>query len=541
MMPETKQKIYFNQAQLETILIGAHTTAIIAGRGFGKSEGIDSTSLLRDIQYMPRGTHAILSPTYKKLLQNTLPAACVGLSRLGYRRNEHYYIGRKAPDSMGFRMPYYEPYDWEHFMHWYNGSVVQLVSFDVPMSLNSKTIDSVKGFEAKFLNYKKMETEVFQANRGNVNIFGNIPWHHGYCWTTDMPTNKTGEWLFGFQDQMDMEVIDAIKDIVYKKKKLLAKKELSKTYIERELKKLNEDLRDLRKNAVYYAEYSAIDNIDILGEKYIADMKRILPPVTFLTSILNKRIRKLYNGFYASMSENIHYYSAANNSVLSSIGYNYEKYKGVDCRYDSELIDDKPLCIACDYNANINWMVVGQHDGRVLRTVNSLYVKNERKLRELCKDFNEYYRFRHTKDITYYYDSTAIKSAYADEEAEAFYEIVINVLTKLGWNVNPIYIGNPMAHNLKHQYIDDGFKGVKYLFPMFNKYNNEELLQAMEQTGVKVGRNGFEKDKSGEKLMETIDDPLQLRTDGTDAWDTLWLGCVFFPQNGSGIYIPTAM
>ena len=46
------------------------------------------------------------------------------------------------------------------------------------------------------------------------------------------------------------------------------------------------------------------------------------------------------------------------------------------------------------------------------------------------------------------------------------------------------------------------------------------------------GRNGFHKDKSGEKLAETEDDRLELRTDGTDAFDTLYIGCEKFPYFG---------
>ena len=52
---------------------------------------------------------------------------------------------------------------------------------------------------------------------------------------------------------------------------------------------------------------------------------------------------------------------------------------------------------------------------------------------------------------------------------------------------------------------------------------------------MKIGRNGFEKDKSGEKLAETEEDLLEHRTDGTDAWDTLFIGMNLFPfTSGAG-------
>ena len=47
--------------------------------------------------------------------------------------------------------------------------------------------------------------------------------------------------------------------------------------------------------------------------------------------------------------------------------------------------------------------------------------------------------------------------------------------------------------------------------------------------GVVRGRNGFRKDKGGEKLDETEENLLEHRTDGTDAFDTLYIGVEKFP------------
>ena len=134
------------------------------------------------------------------------------------------------------------------------------------------------------------------------------------------------------------------------------------------------------------------------------------------------------------------------------------------------------------------------------------------------------------KTVIYYYDETALHGSYATS-TETFADIVQEELHKLGWFVDAVYIGKPMRHTIKHQYINDAMTGAKYLFPTFNRNNNEFLLPAMEQTGIKVGRNGFEKDKSGEKLIESDEDPLELRTDGTDAWDTLFIGMNFFQHS----------
>ena len=49
--------------------------------------------------------------------------------------------------------------------------------------------------------------------------------------------------------------------------------------------------------------------------------------------------------------------------------------------------------------------------------------------------------------------------------------------------------------------------------------------------GWNVEENGFRKNKSTEKNPESEEDLLEHRTDGTDAFDTLYIGCEKFPQH----------
>lgn len=66
--------------------------------------------------------------------------------------------------------------------------------------------------------------------------------------------------------------------------------------------------------------------------------------------------------------------------------------------------------------------------------------------------------------------------------------------------------------------------------PFFNRQNNDDLILAIQSAGVLRGRNGFRKNKDGEKLEESEENLLQHRTDGSDAFDTLYIGCEKFPQ-----------
>ena len=109
--------------------------------------------------------------------------------------------------------------------------------------------------------------------------------------------------------------------------------------------------------------------------------------------------------------------------------------------------------------------------------------------------------------------------------------VVVHEFERHGWQVNDIYLGNPMRHDEKYLLINQGFAGKQRLMPFFNRQNNDDLILAIQSAGVERGRNGFRKNKSMEKNPESEEDLLEHRTDGTDAFDTLYIGCEKFPQH----------
>jgi hypothetical protein len=337
---------------------------------------------------------------------------------------------------------------------------------------------------------------------------------------------------------MDTEVIAAIEGLVYDiwriKERMKSYKDEGKQvpkYLYYKLKKMDTQLNQLRSVATYYKEYSSIENLQLLGENYIRQMKRDLTPLTFQTSILCQRIGIAKDGFYSSMREK-HKYDASNFEFLDEIAEQY--YAGfapeyLDSRADKDINPLAPICIGMDYNANINWIVAGQPSGRRLNVLKSFYVKFERKLPALIDDFCTYYEHHKNKTVVFYYDTTALGSNYAVNEQD-FRWVIIHEFERHGWTVVDVYLGNPMRHDEKYLLINQGFAGKQRLMPFFNRQNNDDLILAIQAAGVTRGRNGFRKDKGGEKLAETEEDLLEHRTDGTDAFDTLYIGCEKFPQ-----------
>jgi len=541
-----QKKIYFNPPQQETMYTGAHTVVFVGGRRIGKTHGVAAPFLLRNVQRMPGSSGAFVASTYKRALTNTIPGTLAALESWGFKRDIHYFIGKRPPKVSGFKRPRIEPAEYEYVISFYNGSIIYIISQDRPGTSNSLTLDYLICDEAKFLDFEKLKDETFPANGGYKGHFGGRSYHHSVLIISDMPTTKKGSWFLRYEEKSDPELIQTIQGVVYEIWKtkdristLKENREPVPDYLKYYLKKLYKDLAELRSVCVYYKEFSSIENLLVLGDNYIKQMRRDLPPLVFQTSILCQKVGVMKDGFYNNMRESVNYYVSNDNTYLDSLEYKFDKISDDSSLQDSDVDRDRPICIGMDYNANINWIVAGQPQARTLRVLKSFYVKYERKIREVVQDFCKYYRHHRNKTVIYYYDNTALGSNYAVND-EDFHSVVCSEFAKQGWQIRPVHIGNPMRHMEKWLLISEGFMGKSGYIPMLNSNNNEELILAMETTGIYKGAEGFKKDKRGEKLAESEEDKLEYRTDGTDAFDTLYIGCAKFPQAASTFVITSS-
>ncbi len=537
MKTSEKKQVYFNKPQRLTQLIAANTTVIVAGRRTGKTDSIAAPFVLRNMQRMPGSTGGIVVPTFKHGLTNTLPGLLAAWKRWGYIEGVHYVVGKKPPKS--FARPITEPNDYEHVISFYNGSIAVIISQDRPGSSNSLTLSWLLVDEAKFINYEKLKDETLPANGGIKSHFGKHSFNHSIMILSDMPQTKKGSWFLHYREKMDSELIATIEGTIYEIWRVKERiRDLRRNrmpipaYLKSHLRRLDRSLNQMRSVAVYYKEYSSIENLQLLGENYIKQMKRDLTPLTFQTSILCKRIGIAKDGFYSSMREG-HKYDANNNEYLDSLGLDVamrhpDILETMTAQADGDVDPTAPICIGMDYNANINWIVAGQPRGRRLNVIKSFYVKFERKIPALVEDFCRYYSSHQNKTVVFYYDATALGSNYAVNDQD-FHWTVRHEFERHGWRVESVYLGNPMRHDEKYLLINQAFAGKQRLMPFFNRSNNEDLILAIQSAGVSNGRNGFRKDKSGEKLAESEEDLLEHRSDGTDAFDTLYIGAEKFP------------
>lgn len=552
-------RVYFNPVQLQCQWIGAHTSVMVCGRRTGKTDGMAAPFLLRCIQRMPGSSGGIVVPTFLHGLTNTIPGVLAALNRWGYIDGIHYVVGRKPPSF--FADPVIPPQSYQHVISFYNGTVAILLSQDRPYAANSLTLSWLLIDEAKFIDYKKLKEQTFPANGGILSHFGRKSFNHAMMILSDMPQTKKGSWFLNYREQMDPRVIDAIKGQVHeiwrlrhKRSTLSAQGKPVPQYLDRLIRRLDRDLNRLRSVAVYYKECSSIENIELIGEKYIRQMRRDLTPLTFRTSIMCERLGVQHDGFYCCLDESKHLYDASDFAFLDKIWESSvtpgppgtkENSQLKTCvsssDADADLIPTQPICIGMDYNANINWIVAGQPSGRRLNVIKSFYTKYERKIPELIGDFCAYYHHKQReKTVIFYHDSTAIGQNYFVNDRD-IRTVVIETFQTLGWHVIPVYIGAPMRHDEKYRLINYGFTGHNSLTPCINRQNNTDLLLALQCAAVENGRLGFRKDKAGEKIPESEEDLLQHRTDGTDAFDTLVIGAERFPRQSSSIFIPSGI
>ena len=557
---------YLNPAQLTVYNFGARNTTVEAGRGTGKTDGLLAPFMIRCIQSMPGGSGIFLGNSIKQLFSRTIPAIIMALERYGFKEGVHFVRGH-APKKLGFREPYQRPQRWDNVLHFYNGFVWYLISTAVVGSANGMSVFAVAGDEAKFIPESKFNGEIIATLRG-ASIKSDHPGFddkiNPFCKSTflvsDAPLTPRQAWLYKRKKQDTEETNAKIADMLAE---LQVLPELA------EAPKFIRTLQKLRCQSSAYFRFSTLENVDILGEDFISRMQKQMPPGMFDIAIRNVENTVSKDGYYYALNvEEIHGYRNSDDMQLEAASKKFTKKfvtstvsggrtvrvetEGIDffeaqksknCIFDTDIIPAEPLRIAFDYNASVNAMVVGQTPSKsntgTLKILNSLIVKNGRKLEALCSDFCKYYAPHQgsCNEVIFYYDSTAKQGgSYASENAEdtKFHNIVKKILGKYGWKVTPVEMGRPMAHNQKFEFINGCLAGTQKPLVRINIENNERtLIQAMDLTMVKQTAKGFAKYKDAEKLKSLDNDELgeiasqSGITDITDAFDTLVIGVRF--------------
>lgn len=565
-LDEKRRYIYMNPAQLLAYNFGARVTKVRAGRGTGKSTAFLAPRLIKCVQTIPRSEGLFLGNSIKQLYTKTVPQVILGVEMMGYQEGKHFFRGH-APKKAGFKEPLKKPRVWENVIHWYNGACTYLVSMAIRASANGFNAAYLLADETRYLQpWRKVQEEVMPTLRGGSydhpgwNEHEN-PFYLSQTWVSDAAlTVAQQEWEQDMDDQTD--------DINEQIAEMLAELDVLPELAENE--RFLRKLRHLQTESRVFFNFSSLENVELLGERYFRERKREMPELMFEIQILGKRKGVAKDGYYANFDQEIHTYMPTEESQTEMVYNHYLKkfvrvayqggvkqkveWEGIDldatskirdCTLDTDVLPTEPLRIAFDVNTNICVMVTGQTykmDGvDSLMVLSTLFTKNDRKLRALCSDWSRYYepQRRRNPNVILYYDATMKQGgAYGLEDARdtRFFNVVDEELTRRGWKVTKVAMGTPMSHPQKFQFLNDVLSGVQRPFLRINRENNEYLIVAVENTRVVMTSRGPAKDKHLEKRSSEQGEagPLETRTDITDALDNLIIGTRYFGRGTMG-------
>lgn len=492
-----------NRAQRRAVLTLARETYNIWPRGQGKTmaQGVVSSSVSH---YMPRGKAAFIARTLIDLKALVLPEVIATWKRLGYIEDVHFVVGKKPPKALQFKEPIQPPIDYQHFITWYNGFGFHLVGQDRPGTFRGPSVDFLFPDEMLTLKKDHLESEVMAANRGNKNVFGHLPFHHGIFACSSKPVGSSDRWILDFgkyylEDGVNYsnilsELVELEIDFIdcgdpKRRRRLWAA-----------IEQLTGQLKYYVKDGVYYNECRVWNNIMNLGWAWLKLERRTMSLFKFMVEILNHTLNKVEGGFYGQLRTHIHcYYDANNYSFIDSLGYNPDKLLQRDARFDSDYDTNMPIRIGQDWGL-FNCMVVAQRHPTELKVINGFHVEHPKILDHVIESFCHYYRFHKERTIFYRPGHDGFKRT--PNKELTYVQQAMQILHKHGWNV--ILQGSAASPDPEKTYYDvnrvllEQDPDIPFVVRI-NGNNCEHLVTSMQLAPVKQGTRSIAKDKSSEK------------------------------------------
>jgi hypothetical protein len=526
-----------NTPQLRSILNPADIMVELLPRGVGKSTSI-ALRMITLAEQMPRSANGLGGSTFMQLQTRTLPGTIAALEKLNYFEGIHYVIGRPHPKP-NWIGPYQKPVGkagYDHVISWHNGSIFPLISQDRAGMSRGLNLDSFTGDEAITLKEQQYKEEISPTVRANISkgkSIYNCPLALSKHFLSSKPIGFQGKWLLdygNYYDELGLNYTKRHEDLVniqlafIDAKSRTEREKLWKEFLRQkaEIKYFTHHSDQEGEGSVFYQEATVFDNIMNLGWKYVMSNRRDLSDLQFLIELLNKTLQKISGSFYAAFDRDKHCYDSFDYSYLDKFNFNVEYAKKTDnCLADGDVLRHEPLHVACDYNAAINTLVVGQLQfDDSIRMLNGLHVTAPSRLKDNAKQFCDYYNAHSNKEVWFYFNNTAIaedasgNQTFADEYA--------HILRDNGWTVKMVYVGQAWSHMYLYNFLGKLFMGDSQLPKItFNAHRCNDLIVSMEMAPVKQKEKEFAKDKASErsKLVKP-----EHATHYSEAFDTLMQG-----------------
>lgn len=438
----TSEQQIFNTAappqHADIHIIDANETYLFGSRGSLKTWLAGSLYILRRTFEMPRGSGVIVGLTFAHLMDNTLPPLQSFLTSRGFVDGEDYCLMKPPPAH--WPKPYAGVVDpkYKNAWTWSNGFTWQLISLRRKASANAVSAQCAYMDEAKFLDQKQLEDEIFPIIRPieiSDPLFKNCSGYLSKFFSTDKRADPAKiQWLLKKRDKVDHVKVELVRSIQYHvndlKEKLVDANKTAQLKLQREIYEDEERLRKLRSTLVYVAEINADDVRPILGDKWYKSKLRDSKEYDWKIIYLNQDPDRPGEAFYPAFDINKHVYTS-----------------------DKDIDNNAPLIISLDYQHTVVPIPVsqiGQLPGKKtisLNYVDEIYTLHPLGLRDAVKLFCKKYEKHGLKYVYYVYDHTAIGGRLDTDE---YYKIVIDELENNGWQVIEIYTGRAPGHYDKY-------------------------------------------------------------------------------------------
>lgn len=525
------KEVHRNIPQLLVFLVNAVITVVIFGRATGKTRGVTAGWIYHRIKTLVRSTGFVLSPTYAHLVDTVIPELQQGWADLGLEENVHYWLYSFPPAELGIPKPFLPVDNPKYYIYWINGSVTKLVSLDRKALVNSKSFDYGAFVEGRKLNGQIVTDDVMPTIRGgrtNVlpdgRLFGDMIEHHSILIESDLPRDIKGRWFLKYKKLCDYQTVNDIitiqKRVISLKKGLSSVAKAIRKEIQETINELEAGLMEMRRDLVYVAKASTLDNLHVLGTKVIKNFYKNLTGTDYSVSVLNEEQEEIENCFYSALSREKH-------GREDLINYTYvDSLTGRlkhDWKWDRDLIYSKGLDVVMDCNAVHNCMGILQSDNVKIHLLNYFYAvsaigapKDHVTVANMVAD---YYEDFPTKEINLIYNHTMIAgekaglTSKASEVAEAF--------IKRGFRVKKIYLGQAMYHDpLHHAWFNLLTNKTKLRFT-YNIHRCEVWYDACKATPVEIvdDKRRGEQIKKNKKSENNPAIPPQEATHATEAID----------------------
>jgi len=527
-------KLSANRAQLPGFLLQPKCHVSVEGRGTGKSADIGFW-LDRLIRLMPKSVIALTGKTFGQLLTRTLPSSFKILNLLGYQRDANYVVGKKPPSF--FDTSYEEINKFDNFISFSNGVRVALISQSESGSGRGSNVDFEIADEALTLDKEQYYHEIVPTNRGNLEFFGAkskkpIYLHHGFKYSTSMPTTRDGRWVLEFADYYENEagirLFETWNRIVKLQLELLDiedPKQFAQCWNEI-IRVKTRILPFVSSQGVLFTLSNAFDNLDFLGLSYIKENRRTLPNLIFLFEIMNFVFDRVEDCFYSINDSRHVYYNGLDDNRIMGIArendFDFQQMLIKSSVFDRDCNPDLPLEIVPDWGSSICLFCVCQERNfdyitqtatqqRCQNFINEFFVKPDQNsnvlIKELCEQFCEYYKTHANKKINFFRDKYGDSRNPNIINSMSYNQLAISYLKKAGWEVVE-HTHKGMEPPQSDKYLLWGLilRQERADLPLvrFNGDKCRYTLVSMNNAMIKDVDGKLEKDKSSERKSSGI-------------------------------------